>query len=143
MQKITVVGKDSAAKKAAVIALKSNFKVIDLLPEEIEIKKINSTNLVVYINEETSIQENTERLNFNSHSAILQFQPCRPKLTNIQRKVFLQLAKGLSDKDNWISLRMCRSRYFNILEQLRSLFDVEKNWELVQLAKNKAFDHAI
>jgi hypothetical protein len=70
-------------------------------------------------------------------------QPNRPKLTNIQRKVFLQLGQGLSDENNWMSLGMCRSRYFSILEQLRSLFDVEKNWELIRLARDKTFDRVI
>jgi hypothetical protein len=137
MQKITVVGKDSAAKKAAVTALKSSFKVTNLRPEQVGIKDMNSASLVIYFNEESS-QQNIERPNLNPYSVNLQPQFRRPKLNSLQRKVFLRLAKGSSDEDNWTSLQICRTRYFIILEQLRGVFDVEKNWELIQLAKDKA-----
>jgi hypothetical protein len=70
-------------------------------------------------------------------------QSKKPKLNDIQEKVFLQLGKGLSDEDNWNSLLMCRSRYFSILEQLRTLFDVEKNWQLTKLAKDIVFARII
>jgi hypothetical protein len=135
MQKITVVGKDSAAKNAVIIALKSNFKVINLLPEQVDIKNVNSINLVLHLNEDPDQQDqDSERLN-NLCSLSLQLQSQIHKLNDIQRNVFLQLPKRLSDQGRWTSLHLSRSRYFSILEQLRGLFDVESNCQLTQLAK--------
>jgi hypothetical protein len=141
MKKITVVGTDSAAKTAVIIALRSNFKVIDLRPEQIDIKNINSAGLVVYVDEEPD-QHNIRRLNFNSRSLILQSQSRSLNLSDIQQRVFLQLANGLSDKANWEFLHLSRSEYFKNLRQLRMLFEVGKNWQLIQLAKVISFAKA-
>jgi hypothetical protein len=124
MQKITVVGKDSEAKKAVIVALRSNFKVIDLHQEQIDTDNINSGGLAVYV--EALRQQNSRRS--KSHSS-------KPKLNNVQQRVFLQLANGLSDEANWESLHLSRSEYFKVLKQLRMLLEVGKNWKLIQLAK--------
>jgi hypothetical protein len=139
MQKITVVGKDSAAKNAVVIALRSNFKVIDLHPEQTDINNINSAGLILHVNEEPN-QEKSKRP--NSRSVTLELQTSKAELSDIQQRVFLQLANGLSDKDNWESLYLSRSEYFKILRQLRILFDMGKNWELTQLARAISFNQA-
>jgi hypothetical protein len=132
MQKITVVGKDSEAKKAVIVALRSNFKVLDLHQEQIEIKSTSSSSLVIYVSQEP-YQQNVDRFNFDSHSVNLQTQI--PKLNDVQRKLFFQLAKDLSDKENWEFLYLSRAKYFNIIGQLKILFDVDKKWQLVNLAR--------
>jgi hypothetical protein len=132
MQKITVLGKKSAAKKAMMGLLESKFKVTDLLPEQVGIKDMSPASLIVYFDEESD-QQNISMVNFNS-SSLVPSQLRRSNLSVIQRKVLLQLAKGLPDEDNWNSLRLSRSQYFNVLSQLRIIFNVKKNWELTQLA---------
>jgi hypothetical protein len=132
MQKITVVVEDSAAKKAVMISLRSNFKVLDLHQEQIDTKSTSSTSLVIYVSQEPQ-QQNVERFNSDSHSVNLQTQIL--KLNDIQRKLFFQLAKDLSDKENWEFLHLSRSKYFNIIGQLKMLFDVDKKWQLVNLAR--------
>jgi hypothetical protein len=141
MQKITVVGKDSAAKNAAITALRHDFKVIDLCLEQIDINNINAAGLVVYVDEEPD-QQNFGQLNVNSHSVMLQSQSRRLNLSDIQQRVFLQLGKGLPDNANWEFLHLSRSEYFKILRQLRILFETSKNWELIQLAKVISFTQA-
>jgi hypothetical protein len=131
MQKITVVGEDSAAKKAVIVALRSNFKVIDLHQEQIDINNANPGGLAVYV--EAIHQQNSRRS--NSRPLFLQSHVSKPKLNNVQQRVFLRLANGLSDEANWEFLHLSRSEYFKVLKQLRMLFEVGKNWELVRLAR--------
>ncbi len=58
-----------------------------------------------------------------------------PKLSKNQRDVFTQLAKDLPDSRNIEDLRISRSLYYSILEQLRIIFEVQKNRQLVLFAK--------
>jgi hypothetical protein len=78
-------------------------------------------------------QQNISMVNSNP-SSLVPSQVRGYNLSNIQRKVLLQLAKGLPDEDNWNSLYLGRSQYFNILSQLRILFNVKKNRDLTLLA---------
>lgn len=177
MQKITVLGKDSAAKTAVIIALNPTIEIIDLCPEQIHVSNIKATSLAIYIAEEADqqiidrlhgrfksiilIAEDNSTPNINDLfipiaafqnfatkgilkeiRAIKEFISRKPKLTDTQQKVFFQLSKGLSDEDNWNYLHLSRSKYFNILEQLRMLYDVEKNWQLTQLARDIALPQA-
>jgi hypothetical protein len=180
MQKITIVGNDSAAKTALIIALSSpTLEIIDLRPGQIQthISSVKASKLAIYVDEEPDRQI-IDRLHGSVRSLVLiarynstpnindlfipitafqnfaakgilkeirainkffdHFQSGTPKLNDIQRKVFLQLGDvvDLSDENNWNSLHLSRSKYFNILEQLRMLVDVEKNWQLIHLAKD-------
>jgi hypothetical protein len=54
MQKITVVGKDSLAKKAVMLALDSIGRIIDLQPEQIT--KDNRNPISIYVDEDPSQQ---------------------------------------------------------------------------------------
>jgi hypothetical protein len=180
MQKITIVGNDSAAKTALIIALSSpTLEIIDLRPGQIQthISSVKASKPAIYIDEEPDRQI-IDRLHASIRSLVLiarynstpnindlfipitafqnfaakgilkeirainkffdQSQSGTPKLNDIQRKVFLQLGDvvDLSDENNWNSLHLSRSKYFNILEQLRMLIDVEKNWQLIHLAKD-------
>jgi hypothetical protein len=181
MQKITIVGNDSAAKTALIIALSPTLEVIDLRPGQIQahISTIRTNKLAIFIAEEPDRQiidrlhgavrslvliakcNSTPNINdlfipiatFQNLTAkgilkeiraikefIDQSESRAPKLNDIQRKVFLQLGDvvDLSDENNWTSLHLSRSKYFNILEQLRMLIDVEKNWQLIHLAKDSS-----
>jgi hypothetical protein len=187
MQKITVMGKDSLAKTAIIIALSPTIEVIDLRPEQINtrISAIKASTVTIYIDEEPD-QQIIDRLHGSVRAIILiarrngipnindLFIPIAPfqgastkgvikeiraikkfiqpqkdlKLNDIQAKVFLRLfhVTDLSDKNNWESIHLSRSKFFSILEQLRMLFDVEKNWQVIQLAqdseKQNCFDRA-
>jgi hypothetical protein len=187
MQKITVMGKDSLAKTAIIIALNPTTEVIDLRPEQINnrISAIKASSVAIYIDEEPD-QQIIDRLHGSVRAIILiarrngipnindLFIPITPfqgastkgvikeiraikkfiqpqkdlKLNDIQAKVFLRLfhVTDLSDKNNWESIHLSRSKFFSILEQLRMLFDVEKNWQVIQLAqdseKQNCFDRA-
>jgi hypothetical protein len=70
MQNITVVGKDSAARTAVIIALNSNFKINDLLPEQIYFDDLSAADLVIYIAEQPD-QQIIDRLHECGKSIIL------------------------------------------------------------------------
>jgi hypothetical protein len=176
---IVVVGQDSAAKNALIIALHPTLEIIDLRPGQIQTNAniIKTSRSVIYVADEPDRQiidrlhglikslvliarhNNIPNINdlfipiaaFQNFAAkgilkeiqlitefIDQSQLHTPKLNEIQQKVFLQLRNvtDLSDENNWNSLHLSRSKYFSILEQLRMLIDVEKNWQLIQLAKD-------
>jgi hypothetical protein len=65
------------------------------------------------------------------------YQSSTVDFTEDQEEVWYQLANGLSDEENIYALSIGRTKYFIILAQLRVLFNVRKNWELSQLAKDK------
>jgi hypothetical protein len=181
MQKITIVGNDSAAKNALIIALHPTLEIIDFRPGQIQANanSIKTSESVIYVADEPDRQiidrlhglvkslvligrhNITPNINdlfipiaaFQNFAAkgilkeiqlirefIDQSQPHAPKLNEIQYKVFSRLKNvtDLSDEDNWNSLHLSRSKYFSILEQLRMLIDVEKNWQLIQLAKDSS-----
>lgn len=179
MQKIIIVGNDSVAKTALVIALNSTLEITDLRPGQIQahINSIKASKTVIFVAEEPDRQtidrlhglvksliliaryNSTPNINdlfvliapFQSFTAkgilkeirairefIDQSQSQTPRLNEIQQKVFSRLGEvtDLSDENNWNLLHLSRSKYFNILEQLRMLLDVEKNWQLIQLARD-------
>jgi hypothetical protein len=181
MQKITIVGKDSDAKNALIIALSPTFEIIDLRPGQIQAHassiKINELAILVAEDPDRKIIDrlhgcarsliliakynSTPNINdlfipiatfqnFAAKGILREVQAIKefidesqshvPKLNEIQQKVFLQLRNitDLSDENNWKSLHLSRSKYFSILEQLRMLIDVEKNWQLIHLAKDSS-----
>lgn len=138
MQKITVVGKDSPAKTAVINALNSNPEIIDLRPDQIYLNNINCANLIIYVSEEPD-QCIIERLNSNSHLVILQSQH-RAKLNDIQKKVIYQLSKSSSEEEILNKLRISRRAYYTILAQLRTLYGVKKNRQLIQLVQMQSFE---
>jgi hypothetical protein len=180
--KIIVLGKDSVAKTAVIIALNPNTEIIDLqCSKQLQGSSTKTTTLAIYIEEEPNqqiidqlhgifksiiliarknISPNINDLfvcigifeDFTAKSILEEIRVIRefisksqslsPRLNNIQQRVFLELAKGLPDEVNWRYLNLSRSKYFSILEQLRMLYDVEKNWQLVQLSKELSLTQA-
>jgi hypothetical protein len=138
MQKITVVGKDSPAKAAVINALNSNPEIIDLRPDQIYLNNINCANLIIYVSEEPD-HCIVERLNSNSHLVILQSQH-RARLNDIQKKVIHQLSKSSSEEEILNKLRISRRAYYTILAQLRTLYGVKKNRQLIQLVQMQSVE---
>jgi hypothetical protein len=174
MQKITVVGADSAAKTAVIIALNSTFEVTNLLPEEVNFNNIGETDLVIYVTELQPDRKLFERLrkgyrgliliskaklmtcdlflsvvNFQSFPAkgvfkeiqllrdfIIRFFSNREGLSDIQRSVISQLSKSSSEEEALSTLSISRRTYYVILAELRSLYGVSKNWQLIQIIQN-------
>jgi hypothetical protein len=174
MQKITVVGTDSAAKNAVVIALNSTFKVTNLLPEEVSANNIGETDLVIYVTESQLDRKLFDHLrrgyrgliliskaklmtcdlflpvvNFQSFAAkgifkeiqslrdfISRFFSNKVGLSDIQRSVISQLSKSSSEEEALSTLSISRRTYYVILAELRSLYGVSKNWQLIQIIQN-------
>jgi hypothetical protein len=174
MQKITVVGKDSAARTAVIIALNSNFKINDLLPEEVSVNNIGDADLVIYVTELQPDPKILERLRIGYKLVILiskaksiicdlsisiaiyqdlamkgvlkeiqslrdfidRFYSNKLGLSDIQRSVISQLSKSSSEEEALSTLAISRRTYYVILSELRSLYGVSKNWQLIYLIQN-------
>jgi hypothetical protein len=174
MQKITVMGEDSAAKNAVIIALNSTLQITDLCPNEASVNSIRELDLVIYVAEAQPDQQNFERLRKGCKGLILisrarlagsdlfipigtfkdfsakrvleqvqtlrdfidDFFPARIALNDIQRSVISQLSKSSSEKEALSKLAISRRTYYEVLSQLRALYGVGKNWQLVHLFQN-------
>jgi hypothetical protein len=94
MQKITIVGNDSTAKTIVRSSLDLVFEILDLLPEQLSINNIGTTESVVYITD--LVDDRTfERLRIGHKSLIL---ISTTKSTNTD--LFIQIAdfQSVTDK---------------------------------------------
>jgi hypothetical protein len=174
MQKITVVGKDSAAKNAVIVSLNSTFQVTDLRPDEVSVNNISDTDLVIYVTDSQPDQQIFERLRAGYRALILisrvkligsdlfisianfqnfatkgflkeiqslrdfvdRFYSDKPGLSDVQQLVISQLSKSSCEKEALSNLPISRRTYYIILSELRSLYGVSKNWQLIQLIQS-------
>jgi hypothetical protein len=64
------------------------------------------------------------------------FFSSRAELNDIQLSVINQLFEGSGEREVLSALSISRRTYYSILSELRSLYGVSKNWQLIQRIQN-------
>jgi DNA-binding CsgD family transcriptional regulator len=173
--KIAIVGSDTAAKSAVIIALSKEIDLLDLSLQQISVASTTEIKLLIYIpdlmiSEKHPIDQlretyqsiifisqssdpllrdsdlfvpiapfnsfNTElvlRELFSIRKFIYSLNPSVPPLTDIQLQVLDKYYMGLSKEEASAELKISPRTYQNILTDLRMLFGVLKNRELIHL----------
>lgn len=67
---------------------------------------------------------------------INRFYSDKSRLSDVQRSVISQLSKSSSEEEALSTLSISRRTYYAILSELRSLYGVSKNWQLIQTIQN-------
>lgn len=174
MQKITIVGKDSAAKSAVIVALSEEIDIIHLPVHKISTTFTTESKLVIYITNAQLNHHIIDRLHETYESMILvspvssfplrdsdllvsiapfesfqtelilkkilsirrfihRLNPLFPTLTDIQLQVLEKYYKGFSKEKAAASLNMSARTYQNTLTDVRILFGVPTNREIIHL----------
>jgi hypothetical protein len=64
------------------------------------------------------------------------FYSNKPGLSDVQQLVISQLSKSSCEKEALSNLPISRRTYYMILSELRALYGVSKNWQLIQLIQS-------
>ncbi len=130
MKKITIVGAASPAKIVIRTALDLSFDVLDLLPEELSINNIGTTDLVIYIGE--SVDEQVfERLRIGYETLILVstaesesldadffIQSCDFQKSDIEKIIEGNRSmKEFIDKSTWTELSEEHKKFLAVLRE--------------------------
>jgi hypothetical protein len=125
MQKITIVGNDSAAKILLRSSLDLGFDILDLLPEELNISNIGSADWVIYVTE--SVDKQTfERLRIGHKSLILVSAKDRSNtdlfipITNFQNSATEEILEGIRSINEFF----VRSSIANLSEDHKKVLDL-------------------
>jgi hypothetical protein len=173
--KIAIMGSDTAAKSAVIIALSKEIDILDLPLQQISVVSTTEIKLVIYISDLMTLDQhivdrlretyesiifisqssdpllrgsdlfvpiapfnsfNTElilRELFSIRKFIYSLNPSIPPLTDIQLQVLEKYYMGFSKEEASVALRISPRTYQNILTDLRIIFGVLKNRELIHL----------
>jgi hypothetical protein len=154
MQKITVMGKDSLAKTAIIIALSPTIEVIDLRPEQINtrISAIKASTVTIYIDEEPD-QQIIDRLHGSVRSVVLiaghndtpNINDLFIPITTFQNFATKGIMKEIRAIKEFIiqpkskpKLNDTQQKVFLQLAEGLDLSD-EKNWQCIHLSRSKFF----
>jgi hypothetical protein len=130
MKKITIVGAASPAKIVIRTALELSFEVLDLLPEELSINNIGTTDLVIYVAELVDEQV-SERLRIGYKSLILVsiaesevldadffVQSCDFQSSDIEKILEgTRSMKEFIDKSTWVELSQEHEKFLAVLRE--------------------------
>jgi hypothetical protein len=147
MKELTIVGEASPAKTVLIASLDLSFHVVDLLPEELNINNIGTTDLVIYVTQ--SVDEQVfERLRIGHKSLILVSATDLANtdlfilIANFQNSVTQEVLEGVRSIKEFIdrlSILNLSKDHLKVLDLLMAGGSEEDNLKHLDFGRSKYF----